>query len=61
MRIETSKELFDRAKDYIPGGVNSPVRAFNAVGGNPMFFNKAAGPYIYNVEGEQILDFVLSW
>jgi glutamate-1-semialdehyde 2,1-aminomutase len=56
-----SEQLAETSRALIPGGVNSPVRAFNAVGGNPMFFNKAAGPYIYNVEGEQILDFVLSW
>ena len=57
----TSETLAKTSKDLIPGGVNSPVRAFNAVGGQPMFFNKAVGPYIYNVEGEEILDFVLSW
>ena len=56
-----SETLAISSKNLIPGGVNSPVRAFNAVGGQPMFFNKAVGPYIYNVEGEEILDFVLSW
>ena len=56
-----SDQLAVRSRNLIPGGVNSPVRAFNAVGGNPMFFNRAQGPYIYNVEGEEILDFVLSW
>jgi glutamate-1-semialdehyde 2,1-aminomutase len=56
-----SEQLAETSKNLIPGGVNSPVRAFNAVGGHPMFFNKAKGPYIYNVEGEEILDFVLSW
>ena len=52
-----SAQLAETSKNLIPGGVNSPVRAFNAVGGNPMFFDKAKGPYIYNVEGEEILDF----
>ena len=56
-----SDTLAESSRKLIPGGVNSPVRAFNAVGGNPMFFSKSKGPYIYNVEGEEILDFVLSW
>jgi len=56
-----SHDLAEKSRNLIPGGVNSPVRAFNAVGGNPMFFDRAVGPYIYNVEGEEILDFVLSW
>jgi glutamate-1-semialdehyde 2,1-aminomutase len=56
-----SEQLSVKSQALIPGGVNSPVRAFNAVGGSPMFFNRAAGPYIYNVEGEEILDFVISW
>ena len=56
-----SETLANTSRELIPGGVNSPVRAFNAVGGQPMFFNKARGPYIYNVEGEEILDFVISW
>ncbi len=53
--------LAESSRKVIPGGVNSPVRAFNAVGGEPMFFNRSAGAYIYNVEGEEILDFVISW
>ncbi|MCM8541592.1 MAG: glutamate-1-semialdehyde 2,1-aminomutase [Lentisphaeraceae bacterium] len=56
-----SEALAESSRKLIPGGVNSPVRAFNAVGGHPMFFNKSKGPYIYNVEGDEILDFVLSW
>lgn len=56
-----SETLANTSRKLIPGGVNSPVRAFNAVGGQPMFFNRAVGPYIYNVEGEEILDFVISW
>jgi glutamate-1-semialdehyde 2,1-aminomutase len=59
--LMNSENLAIASRRLIPGGVNSPVRAFNAVGGHPMFFNKAQGPFIYNVEGEEILDFVLSW
>ena len=61
MRIETSKELFDRAKDYIPGGVNSPVRAFKAVGGDPIFFAKAEGAYMYDEDGNSYIDMINSW
>ena len=56
-----SESLAESSRKLIPGGVNSPVRAFNAVGGQPMFFNRSKGAYIYNVEGEEILDFVISW
>ncbi len=61
MKIATSKELFDRAKDYIPGGVNSPVRAFKAVGGDPIFFAKAEGAYMYDEDGNSYIDMINSW
>ncbi|MEO1254529.1 MAG: glutamate-1-semialdehyde 2,1-aminomutase [Bacteroidota bacterium] len=61
MDITTSKELFDRAKDYIPGGVNSPVRAFKAVGGDPIFFTKAEGAYMYDEDGNDYIDLINSW
>ncbi|SNT37911.1 glutamate-1-semialdehyde 2,1-aminomutase [Ekhidna lutea] len=61
MNIATSKELFERAQDYIPGGVNSPVRAFKAVGGDPIFFAKAEGAYMYDEDGNAYLDLINSW
>jgi glutamate-1-semialdehyde 2,1-aminomutase len=54
-------ELFERAKRVIPGGVNSPVRAFGAVGGTPLFFESAEGAYLTDAEGGRYLDFVGSW
>jgi glutamate-1-semialdehyde 2,1-aminomutase len=56
-----SKELFTKAKRIIPGGVNSPVRAFKAVGGNPLFIQSAKGSKIYDVDGNEYIDYVLSW
>ena len=56
-----SEKLFDQARQYIPGGVNSPVRAFNAVGGTPIFIERAQGPYLYDVDGKRYIDYVLSW
>ncbi|MCI0421242.1 MAG: glutamate-1-semialdehyde 2,1-aminomutase, partial [Acidobacteria bacterium] len=56
-----SKRLFERAKEIIPGGVNSPVRAFKAVGGNPLFIAKGAGSRLYDVDGNQYIDYVGSW
>lgn len=53
--------LFEQAKTVIPGGVNSPVRAFKAVGGDPIFFERASGPYLYSSEGKRYIDYVLSW
>ena len=52
---------FARAQRYIPGGVNSPVRAFRAVGGEPIFIERAKGPYLYDTEGKRYVDYVLSW
>lgn len=54
-------ELFDRAVKVIPGGVNSPVRAFRSVGGTPPFINKAQGPYVWDAEGKQYIDYIGSW
>jgi len=56
-----SETLFQRASIHIPGGVNSPVRAFKAVGGTPVFIDKADGPYLYDVDGKRYIDYVLSW
>jgi glutamate-1-semialdehyde 2,1-aminomutase len=56
-----SKALFNRAKRIIPGGVNSPVRAFKAVGGSPLFIQAARGSKIYDVDGNEYIDYVLSW
>ncbi len=59
--MDYSNELFDTAKRYIPGGVNSPVRAFRSVNGTPFFTKKANGPYLYTVDGIQLIDFVCTW
>jgi glutamate-1-semialdehyde 2,1-aminomutase len=54
-------EMFEQAKHYIPGGVNSPVRSFNAVGGTPFFTDKADGAYLYDIAGNRYIDYVCSW
>src|SRR5690349_24328440 len=56
-----SKFLFDRAKRSIPGGVNSPVRAFRSVGGEPLFIGRAKGAHIWDVDGNEYVDYVSSW
>jgi len=56
-----SKKLFKKAQAFIPGGVNSPVRAFRAVGGSPVFISSAKGSKIYDVDGNAYIDYVLSW
>ncbi|GHD33417.1 glutamate-1-semialdehyde 2,1-aminomutase [Parahalioglobus pacificus] len=53
--------LFEKAKAHIPGGVNSPVRAFKAVGGTPIFIDHAQGPYLFDPQGKRYIDYVLSW
>jgi glutamate-1-semialdehyde 2,1-aminomutase len=58
---EKSKELFERAQQSIPGGVNSPVRAFKSVGGTPLFMQKAKGAYMYDADGNQYIDYIASW
>jgi glutamate-1-semialdehyde 2,1-aminomutase len=56
-----SEELFAEALRYIPGGVNSPVRAFRAVGGHPFFVNKARGAHVFDVDGNELVDYVGTW
>jgi len=58
---ETSAALFEKARQIIPGGVNSPVRAFRAVGGTPIFFQRGRGAMIFDVEGKGYIDYVCSW
>jgi glutamate-1-semialdehyde 2,1-aminomutase len=60
-KFDKSRKLFRRASAVIPGGVNSPVRAFKAVGGNPLFIERAKGSKIYDVDGNSYVDYVLSW
>jgi glutamate-1-semialdehyde 2,1-aminomutase len=59
--MSRNEELFARAQITIPGGVNSPVRAFRSVGGTPRFFARGAGPYVWDADGKQYIDYVLSW
>lgn len=61
MNTEKSKELFEKAKTYFPGGVNSPVRAFRSVGGNPLFIEKGKGSHIWDADGNQYIDYCCSW
>lgn len=61
MNRTTSKHLFERAKQVIPGGVNSPVRAFKSVGGNPVFIRSAKGAYLKDADGNQYIDLINSW
>ena len=61
MGIDKSIQLFDRAKEILPGGVSSPVRAFRAVGGQPLFIDHGQGPYLIDVDGNRYIDYVLSW
>jgi glutamate-1-semialdehyde 2,1-aminomutase len=59
--IHRSQQLFDQARHSIPGGVNSPVRAFNGVGGTPRFIARADGAYLYDVDGRRYIDYIGSW
>lgn len=61
MNIQRSEELFSEAKKYIPGGVNSPVRAFKSVGGNPLFISKGHGSRMIDVDGNEYIDYIGSW
>ncbi|MBL6649008.1 MAG: glutamate-1-semialdehyde 2,1-aminomutase [Flavobacteriaceae bacterium] len=61
MIYKRSSELFKIAKNYIPGGVNSPVRAFKSVGGNPVFASKAKGAYVFDEDGNKFIDYISSW
>jgi glutamate-1-semialdehyde 2,1-aminomutase len=56
-----SAAAFERAQHVLPGGVNSPVRAYRAVGGTPVFADKGEGPYIYDIDGHRYIDYLLSW
>src|SRR3989338_7018360 len=56
-----SSDLFKRAQQHIPGGVNSPVRAFKGVGGDPVFFERGAGAYLWDADGNRYIDYVGSW
>ena len=59
--MDRSSTLFNEAKNYIPGGVNSPVRAFKGVGGEPIYFERGEGAYLYDVDGNAYIDYVGSW
>ena len=59
--MSTNQQLFERAQRVIPGGVNSPVRAFRAVGGTPRFIARAQGPYMWDAEGRRYIDYIGSW
>lgn len=61
MTTNTSEELFAKAKNFIPGGVNSPVRAFRSVGGNPIFIKRAKGAYIFDEDDNQYIELINSW
>jgi len=61
MIYQRSSALFNEAKKFIPGGVNSPVRAFKAVGGDPIFVKEAKGAYLYDEDGNRLIDYIASW
>jgi glutamate-1-semialdehyde 2,1-aminomutase len=61
MNRATSERLFEAGKKFIPGGVNSPVRAFRGVGGTPVFFARGKGAYLYDVDGNEYVDYIGSW
>jgi len=59
--MSQSDILFEQAKSVIPGGVNSPVRAFTGVGGNPIFFTRGEGSYLFDADDKKYIDYVASW
>lgn len=61
MKYERSSRLFKAAQEVIPGGVNSPVRAFQSVGGTPLFIDRAQGAYLYDADGNALIDYISSW
>ena len=61
MIYKRSSELFKEAKQVIPGGVNSPVRAFKSVGGTPVFASRAKGAYVFDEDGNRLIDYISSW
>ena len=58
--MNRSEQLFSQAQQHVPGGVNSPVRAFKAVGGTPVFFKRAEGAYIFDEDDKRYIDYVIS-
>src|SRR5947199_9586850 len=60
-KLDLSHQAFERANRVIPGGVNSPARAFGAVGGEPPFMARARGQYLYDIDGHQYIDYIGSW
>src|SRR4030088_1614926 len=61
LQINNSLQLFERAQRSIPGGVNSPVRAFKSVGGTPLFITNAKGTYLFDADDNRYIDFISSW
>ena len=61
MQYQRSSQLFIEAEKVIPGGVNSPVRAFKSVGGTPIFVERANGAYLYDADGNKLIDYINSW
>ncbi|MBQ3205937.1 MAG: aminotransferase class III-fold pyridoxal phosphate-dependent enzyme, partial [Peptococcaceae bacterium] len=61
MEYTNSQRLFEEACELIPGGVNSPVRAFKAVGDYPVFIERGEGAYLYDVDGNKYVDYICSW
>ena len=61
MAHENSRAAFARAKELIPGGVNSPARAFGAVGGEPLFIERGEGAYLFDIDGRRYVDYIGSW
>lgn len=61
MRRSRSEEIFSRAKSFFPGGVNSPVRAFRSVGGEPFIVERGQGPFLFDVDGNRYVDYIMSW
>src|SRR5262245_12742100 len=59
--MNTSQQMYERATQVMPGAVSSPVRAFKAVGGSPLIFERAQGAYLFDVEGKKYVDYVMSW
>ena len=61
MSLSHNQELFDKSQRLIPGGVNSPVRAFKSVGGTPLFFKRGQGAYVWDANDQRYIDYVGSW
>ena len=61
LKHDRSQALFQQAQQVIPGGVNSPVRAFRGVGGSPLFITRGEGPYLFDADGNRYVDYVMSW